>query len=71
VAYPGWRAWVEGVATPLETEGSLLRAVDLPAGPVMVILSFQPPTVYLGAALSVLGLVGLGALLWRGRRERW
>ncbi len=69
IAYPGWQVSVNGVPAQLVTEHDILQAVDLPAGPQWVVVAFRPVSVYLGAALSALGVGGLLALLWRARRQ--
>jgi hypothetical protein len=68
VAYPGWQARVDGQPVAIEVAHGLLRAVDLGAGTHEVVFTFRPLSVYAGAALTVLGLVGLAGLWWRERR---
>jgi len=41
-----------------------LRAVQLPAETHTVAFEFRPPLVYLGGALSLLGLAALALLIW-------
>jgi len=48
VAYPGWRATIDGAATPLYTADYLFRAVRVPAGRHDVRLTFTPPLWRLG-----------------------
>jgi hypothetical protein len=48
VAYPGWRATIDGVTTPLYTADYLFRAVRVQAGNHEVRLSFTPPLWNLG-----------------------
>ncbi len=57
VDYPGWRASIDGVDTPIELHAGLLRSVDLPAGPHQVVFSFRPTAVYAGAMISLIGLL--------------
>jgi hypothetical protein len=67
MAYPGWRASVDGAQAKLETAQVIFRAVELPAGEHSVVFEFWPATVLLGGALSLLGIAALGILLWRAR----
>jgi hypothetical protein len=70
-AFPGWRAWVNGLETPVRPETALgLLTLDLPAGPSRVELRFvETPVVRAGqvvtlAALSLLAVIAL----WPRRR---
>jgi hypothetical protein len=67
MAYPGWRATIDGAPAAIETADGVFRAVTLPAGEHVVIFEFRPVTVFVGASLSLLGVVVLAALLWRER----
>jgi hypothetical protein len=69
--YPAWRATVDGAAAPvLSAYGGALTAVPVPAGTHSVELWYQPTVVYAGLGLALLGLAGLGVLLWLDRRRR-
>jgi hypothetical protein len=67
--YPGWRARVDGVDTPVERADILFRAVPLPAGEHDVEIFFEPATFSRGVLVSaaalaiVLVLLGLDRLL--------
>jgi hypothetical protein len=54
LAYPGWRAIVDGKPAPVETVGGLLRGVRLPAGEHEVYFLFRPVLVYVGLCLAAL-----------------
>lgn len=69
-AYPGWRAEVDGGAAPLLTSNHALRAVALPPGRHVVRLSYEPGSLRLGLALTLLTLAGLLAWLVAGL-VRW
>jgi hypothetical protein len=56
IAYPGWRAYVNGQAATLDAAQGLLRAVHLQAGAQVVELRFQPSSIYGGLGLGLLGL---------------
>ncbi|MCR5351144.1 MAG: hypothetical protein K6E35_01445, partial [Bacteroidales bacterium] len=71
VYYPvGWTLTVEdtGEEIPIELEGSLLRAAQVPAGEHSLVMRFDPPSYRQGEAISratsiLLLLAALGALL--------
>lgn len=71
-AYPGWTARVG--TTPLEVftvNGALLAAV-VPPGEQVVDFEFRSASLRLGATLSLLGALAVGAVLllsWRGRQS--
>jgi hypothetical protein len=60
--HPGWRASVDGLAAPILRANALFRAVPLPAGHHRVEMLFRPPSATLGAALSLVTLLGALAL---------
>src|SRR5579859_2052991 len=64
INYPGWQVRVDGQLRPLETAQGALRAVQLPAGTHTVTFDFRPLPVYVGGALSLLGLAALVLLVW-------
>ncbi|MGH9945483.1 MAG: YfhO family protein, partial [Pyrinomonadaceae bacterium] len=69
VHYPGWRAFVDGVAAPLLQADYALRGVPLPPGAHTVRLEFKPVTFYYGAAVSAASLVALMAFTFFYRRR--
>ncbi|MBN1146803.1 MAG: YfhO family protein [Anaerolineales bacterium] len=62
--YPGWRAWVDGRATPVLRADYLFRAVPLEAGEHQVVFAYQPLSFWLGLALSLATCFAL-FLFWR------
>jgi len=70
--YPGWRAEVDGRPAPLLRANHAFRAVAVPAGEHTVEFRFEPASVRVGAAGSLLTLLLLIALLpfWATRRRR-
>jgi hypothetical protein len=62
IAYPGWRASVDGTSAPVETHAGILRSVELAAGEHEVVLKFVPGTLVWGCALCLLALLALLAL---------
>ena len=72
VWYPGWRAWVDGVETPVYRANFAFRAVYVPAGEHTIEMRFDPPAWRLGltlTALTLLALAAWGAWAWRTRRR--
>jgi len=77
--YPGWRVTVaplDGANASPVFEGeplvaqALFRAAPLPAGEWRVTFSYQPDSLRLGSALSVLGLLAwFGYAIWRWRKQ--
>ncbi len=63
VAYPGWRATIDGVATPLYTADYLFRAVRVPAGRHEIRLAFTPPLWHTGWAIAGGSAIIVAALL--------
>ncbi|MBI4495270.1 MAG: YfhO family protein [Chloroflexi bacterium] len=69
VAYPGWRAEVDGVEQPILLANYLLRAVWLAPGDHRVTLRYEPPSLQVGLATSLATLAALGCwLVWAGAR---
>jgi hypothetical protein len=66
VWYPGWSAWVDGVAKEVQKAG-LFRAVALEPGQRQIVFEYRPRTVYGGIALSLLGLLVVAYFLLRQR----
>jgi hypothetical protein len=71
VAYPGWRATVDGAPVPILIADAILRGIALPAGEHRVELTFRPLLVTLGLLVSGVTLLAvLVALIWAGRGEK-
>lgn len=76
--YPGWRAYVDGVETPIYRGDYLFRAVELPPGRHLVQFRYQPESFETGLAIArlTLALLGLALLVtlapaaW-ARRPSW
>jgi hypothetical protein len=60
--YPGWRARVDHRPDRIYEVNGAMRGVAVPLGRHTVTMRYRPVSVYLGAALSLLGI--LGALVW-------
>ncbi|HEX7041816.1 MAG TPA: YfhO family protein [Patescibacteria group bacterium] len=66
--YPGWKAYVDGVPTPIYRADYTFRAVEVPKGDHTVIFSYQPNSFYIGligCLFGFLGIISLGILLRR------
>jgi hypothetical protein len=55
--YPGWRAWVDGVESPVFRVNGMFRGVAVPAGARRVETRFEPKTFVIGASISSCALV--------------
>jgi hypothetical protein len=71
---PAWRAYVNGVPTPVFAADHVLRAVQVPAGVSTIELRYESPMLQLGILISGLTcslFLGLGiTALWQ-RRQRF
>jgi uncharacterized membrane protein YfhO len=61
--YPGWKATIEGVETPILRVNLMHRGVLVPPGKQTVIFRYQPWTVRWGIAASLLGFLSLVSLI--------
>lgn len=61
--YPGWKAFVNGVETPILRANGMFRSLVLPAGSNEVSLVYDPLSVRVGTAVSLLALFLAGGLL--------
>ena len=66
VYYPGWRATIDGQETKLYRTDFALRGVAVPAGNHVVKFAYWPRRFLLGAAVSLLSLILLGAVAFKG-----
>jgi hypothetical protein len=66
--YPGWRTYIDGRAVETLRVDYNLRGVPLTAGAHKVEFVYQPKSVLIGLALSILALIGLVLLSVLGRR---
>ena len=71
ISYPGWKASVDGQPTALLPADGVLMAVALSGGEHLVILTFDPDLVKIGAVVSVASTLLCAAALLRARsRDR-
>jgi len=59
--FSGWTATVDGAPAPILATNHLFRGVPAPAGTHRVRFAYQPRSLVVGAALSVVTLVALAA----------
>ena len=57
--YPGWEAAVDGERVPIHRADVLFRAVAVGPGNHRVAFHFRPASLWVGAGISLVGLVGL------------
>lgn len=68
-AYPGWQVEVDGMRKPLLARGSIFREVEISSGTHWVRFLFRPVRVMVGAALALLGWMGLAVQMVVNRRR--
>ncbi|MFN2427539.1 MAG: hypothetical protein ABR587_13945 [Candidatus Binatia bacterium] len=66
--YPGWRAFVDDVETPIHRVHGLVQGIDVPGGTSQVKVDYAPWSVRLGAATSAATLLVLLLLAGLPRR---
>ena len=65
--FPGWTATVDGHAARVYQVDVALRGVVVPRGSHHVQMIYRPMSVYMGVALTLVGLLATGGLWWRKR----
>ncbi|MBQ42805.1 MAG: hypothetical protein CME15_10135 [Gemmatimonadetes bacterium] len=68
--YPGWRAQVDGVATPVLLANHVFRAIRIPAGARTALFEYKPLSFRLGGGISLASLLALVVLAWVGGNRR-
>ncbi|MBK9710023.1 MAG: YfhO family protein [Kouleothrix sp.] len=68
--FPGWRAAVDGAATPIYTTNYLFRGVVVPPGAHTVTFEYRPVSALLGAGVSAAALLASLLLIVAGRSWR-
>lgn len=68
--FPGWRAMIDGVETPIYPTNILFRGIEVPAGEHTVTFRYQPQSWQWGLRLSGCGIVLWLALAWFSIRKR-
>ena len=57
--FPGWRAYVDNVETPIYRTNYLFRGVVVPAGQHVVTFVYRPSSVVIGGGISCVALIFL------------
>lgn len=71
MAYPGWRARVDGQAVEWQRVNYLLSGVPLKAGKHRVEFGYQPDIIKIGAMVSITTALALfGLVIWEYRKRR-
>jgi len=71
MAYPGWRARVDGQAAEWYRVNYILCGVPLKAGKHRVEFIYQPNIIKIGAVVSITTALGLfGLVIWEYRKRR-
>lgn len=66
IAYPAWKAYIDGDPVEIATAFGLLRAIEIPAGQHIVEFRFESPNEVWGMTLTILSVLTSGALLlWK------
>ncbi len=68
--FPGWQATVDGKKSQIHEAYTVIRGVVAEAGRHRIEMWYRPTQVYLGAALTGLGLLGAAGLLAGGAFPR-
>ena len=72
--YPGWRASVNGAASPIYRANVMLRAIRVPGGESEVVMTFEPDmwraALIMGVTAWTLWMLAYAATQWRWRRPR-
>jgi hypothetical protein len=67
--YPGWEATLDGSPAEILRADYLFRAVGVPAGRSQVVFRYRPGSLWIGAALSGIGVLAAGGWLFVGTRR--
>ncbi|WP_433734709.1 hypothetical protein ACQP0C_30480 [Nocardia sp. CA-129566] len=72
LAWPGYRATIDGRDVPIAAVAKTFLAIDIPPGTQggELVVTWRPPGWKIGIATALAGLLGLGALQWLWIRPR-
>lgn len=66
--YPGWRAYIDGRKTEIFRANLTFRAIKLPKGTHEVVFKYRPMSFYIGALLTLFGVLLSIALIIRDKK---
>jgi len=66
---PNWHAYVDGQRTTISAANVMYQSIVVPAGSHRVIFRYEPISIPIGAAISLLSLAGLSGLAVSARRR--
>jgi hypothetical protein len=72
--YPGWRAYVDEIETPIHRANYLFRAIEVPAGTHQVLLRYHPVSFIIGILISGAGWLFVlisGIITPLFKRRKW
>lgn len=69
LAYPGWKAYVDGKETKLYTVNNLIQGMVVPAGEHIIEFRYVPMDVYGGAIVTLLGIAAIIIWLFSEKRQ--
>jgi len=69
VFYPGWKLTIDGVPAPIYRANRLMRGAAVKQGKHRLVYTYEPRSLQVGLAISLIGLVSLvGSTVWTLRR---
>jgi len=71
ILYPGWKARLDGEATPIYRTDGIFRGISVPAGSHRIEMRFAPASLMLGLGLAASALVILVGLWRKCRAGAW
>ncbi|MFH1353927.1 MAG: YfhO family protein [bacterium] len=66
--YPGWRAYIDDVRTPIAQADAIFRQLAIPAGRHQVDMYYRPLALYLGLVLSALTITFSAVVILKSER---
>ena len=63
IYYPGWTCTIDGEPTDIARANYVLRAVRVPAGEHVMVMTFDPQTVHITEAIAYAALALLALML--------
>jgi hypothetical protein len=68
--FPGWKADVDGQSAEIHEVNGAMRGVVVPAGRHTLTMLYRPASVYIGGALTVLGVLATCFAVWFERKHQ-